>query len=205
MSQASEVLSNALHEFSERYCEDSKSAPDEEAQRARELVDQAKEILRTSGVGNALVPVVVEAVKLWDEPSARDDFHRHTQFPVSEVSCSKEHDAHGKKSLTVNFTYRDNAYQVKVVDDAIQARFGDTDRYGQVELRLRGDLVLGLDVSQELGKFPEWKWQDVYAFQVGDWMGDVLEMAAQIQTNLSNQIRSSREEDAIARASQIKL
>ena len=50
--------------------------------------------------------------------------------------------------------------------------------------------VLGLDISQDLDdeilEFLGWKWFDVYAFSVGDWMKDVLEMAAHIEASGSN-------------------
>lgn len=207
MTKASDDLAKALREFHESYRKEISAAPREDAKSAKELVDQAKAILRDSGVGTAFVSRVLDAVKHWHAWSQRPDFQQYMQFPASEVTGSDGRDATGKNKITTaNFTYRGTPYQVKLVDGGFQSGFDEPYHHAATELRSGDELVLGLNIAQDLnGTLLSWKWFDVYAFSVGDWMRDVLEMAAHIEAKITNQIQESSEQDVIARASRIKL
>jgi hypothetical protein len=66
--------------------------------------------------------------------------------------------------------------------------------------------VLGVDVkSEHKHGYERWFFSDVFAFAPGEWMKHVVEIAALIDARFSRKLDGYFEDDAIRRASQIKL
>ena len=153
------------------------------------------------GVGRAVAP--------WHAWSKRPNFEKYMDFPASDVSGSQTRDVSSCAYTTVvSFTYKGTPYQVKIIDEGVQSGYGSGDVYnhGKAELLRGGELVLGLNISKDLvQEFPEWKWFNIYALAVGEWMKDVLEMEAHKKARLSQLLQSSNDTDAITRAANIKF
>lgn len=197
MSRSEHDLMQALRNFATNYRNEVMNAPSDEARQAHALVDQAFRMLRETGLGVAF-SFVVHGVAHWHAWIKRDDFEKWAAFRATDISGSQVHHANFKSSTTINFTYKGTPYQVKLIDGEYP--------YSRGERWCGEQLVLGLDLECEPGDaFPQRKWIHVFAFQVGDWMKDVLEMSAHVQARVSNSILSHTESDTISRAAQIKL
>ncbi|MGO8910777.1 MAG: hypothetical protein ACLQDM_15870 [Bradyrhizobium sp.] len=78
--------------------------------------------------------------------------------------------------------------------------------YGTVELFCAGELVVGLDIGTDISKdYDRWRFDGVNAFAPGEWMKHVIEMAALIDAHNERTMNRFSEDDALQRASKIKL
>jgi len=80
--------------------------------------------------------------------------------------------------------------------------------YGKIRLYAAGRLVVGIDVSCDKSRgfeYERWRFTDVIAFDPGDWMKHVVEMAAHIDASKTRYRNSFLEEDVLNRASKINL
>jgi hypothetical protein len=197
MAKASDDLAKALRDFASSYRAVLEATPSDAAAKAQQTVDEAKRILNDGGVGIAFTHIV-DAVAPWHAWIKRDDFAKWAAFPVSQVSASEVLEEGLVKGWVTEFSYKETPYQV---------RFSKGDYpYSRAELYVRGERLLGLDLAAQDGdKFPQEKWANVFALQIGAWMRDVIEMALHCQTKVTNSILASTENDAMSRASQIKL
>jgi hypothetical protein len=202
-------LIEALASYREAFIGKIEPSLDPRAYSAAELVARAENLIAESGIGPALAPTLLEEVKHWPSWSKRDDFQKWMHFPATDVFGADERNEQGHKIARVNFRYKDRQYGVHFVDegyDAWQANNDDPSLYGKVELSLDGETVLGLDISLKLSPdHASWRWTRLFAFMAGAWMKDLIEIATYIELDQGERLDKAISEDAIERASRIKL
>ncbi|UWU75927.1 hypothetical protein N2603_39315 [Bradyrhizobium huanghuaihaiense] len=78
--------------------------------------------------------------------------------------------------------------------------------YATLEIVASYKSVLGLDISRDISKdFDRWHFDNVFAFEPGEWMKHIVEMAAYIDASQSQRMNNFVDEDALRRASRINL
>lgn len=202
-----ERLTFALIEFQQEYSDRIQSQPDVQIEKAKLLLSKAKRIVGDSGLGPALAPTLIEEVKYWPSWSQRDDFGQYVHFPATDIFGSSEKDERQRDITRVYFKYKGRQYGVVIHDHGFQTGFhGDAYHHGKAEFIENGVLVLGLDISQDTdSEFARWRWFDLYAFVTGDWMKDLIEIAAHIEAGHERLIDEVEAEDVIERSRNIKL
>ena len=88
-SISSDELAKMLDEYRRDYETGLQSRPNIEVQQARQLIQQARDLIRRSGIGDALT-VLLEEVKYWPTWSERDDLVKSVHFPATDIHAKKE-------------------------------------------------------------------------------------------------------------------
>jgi hypothetical protein len=196
-------VAEALRAYGEQFDKSLQGPQSEETRRAEELLAKARQIINESGLGHALAPTLLEHVQDWPAQSQRADFVQSIGFPCRYISGSREEDKHDEKKMTVvSFAYKEAVYTVRLVSTDISAGSG-IDAYGQVYLQWGDQEVLGLDVSHEISA--RWRWLNVFVFQPGSWMQDLIEMDSYIAAKVMKGPTDRRAADIQARASRVRL
>lgn len=142
---------------------------------ARKKVDLARKLIQDSGIANALASSIPDHVRYWASWINQEDFSSNVGFEATDISAVKNDD--GKGSI-VEFTFNSNRYRL-VINDFGSSSYG---RLGEVELFLANKRVAKIDVRRvDKQDYSYWQFSDVRALKVGDWMKDVLDIAAQIE------------------------
>jgi hypothetical protein len=201
------MLSNALREYQEHFASSINSGPDAEAEAATALIDRAKEIVGSSGLGAALAPTLLDHIQHWPTWSQRDDFEKWKGFPAGNVSGSSERSEKGVQTSKIVFTYKSRSYGVIFINEGGNNWISDDmNLYGKVGLVHDNQTVLGLNIARNISKeYERWRWHGVFAFRTGDWMKDLIEMAAYIEAASQASSRNFHDKDALERAKNIKL
>jgi hypothetical protein len=82
------TLAETLSEYERRYYEKVSSALDQDAEQAKQIVEQARTFIRDSRLAYAICRPVLEHVKHWPSWSKRPDFH-DTQTGLSAISTER--------------------------------------------------------------------------------------------------------------------
>ena len=86
---SSDELAKMLEEYRRDYEARLQSRPNVEAQQARQHIQKARDLIRQSGIGEA-VATLLEEVKYWPSWSQRDDLVKSVHFPATDIHAKKE-------------------------------------------------------------------------------------------------------------------
>ena len=181
-SITSEELAKMLVEYRRDYEMRLRSHPNIEAQQARQVVQKARDLIRHSGIGDALT-LLLEEVKYWPSWSQRDDLIKLVHFPATDIRAreeSKEEPFKRATTTTVSFMYGNKPYGL-VFEDRGPSYLADGEpiRNGTLDFIAEDAVVLSLNVSNDADGH-EWHWFDLNALNIGAWTKDLLEIAAPI-------------------------
>lgn len=200
-----QIISEMLSAYQRHFYEKARGQPDPSVEQAKAKVARAYEIISQSRLGYS-VCAILEHVKYWPSWSTREDFQKWVGFPATDVTGSQEKIERNHDKRTVNFSYRGIPYSLIFIDRGVPSWNDDSVAYGTVELFCAGELVVGLDIGMDLSKdYDRWRFRGVNAFAPGEWMKDVIEMAALIDAHDERTRNRFSEDDALQRASKIKL
>jgi hypothetical protein len=202
-----QILSQALSEYETHFYNTVSAALDQDAEKAKQIVRQAREFVTSSRLAYALCRPVLEHVQYWPSWCTHKDFYStYCTAPfgyIEGVSRRSE-----KPAITVvTFSYNSTSYTIKLIDEGMfEFATDDMNSYGKVELIFDKHIVLGLDIRKDLAKeFDHWWMTDVYALLPGHWMKELIEMAAYIDGMRTRESERFRNQDALERAARIRL
>ena len=206
-SISSEELANMLAEYRRDYETRLQSRPNIEAQQARQVVQKARDLIRQSGIGDALT-LLLQEVKYWPSWSQRDDLIKSVHFPATNIRAreeSKEEPFKSTTTTTVYFIYGDKPYGL-VFEDRGPSYIPDGEpiRNGTLDFIAEDAVVLSLNVSSDADGH-EWHWFDLNALNIGPWTKDLLEIAAYINIATKDSLRHFNEKSDIDKVKKIRL
>ena len=196
-----------LAEYRRDYETRLQSRPNIEAQQARQLIQKARDLIRKSGMGDALT-LLLEEVKYWPSWSQRDDLIKLVHFPATDIRAreeSKEEPFKRATTTTVSFMYGNKPYGL-VFEDRGPSYLpeGEPIRNGTLDFIAEDAVVLSLNVSNDADGH-EWHWFDLNALNIGAWTKDLLEIAAHINVATEDSRRHFNEKSDIDKAKKIRL
>ena len=204
---ADDIISDMLSAYQQHYYETAKGGPNRTAEEARQIVDRARRIISDSRIGYSIC-ALLEEIKYWPAWKKNGNFPKEIAFAATDISGDNETISKltNHKKITIRFRYCGVPYTVVFLDEGISPYSDDATARGKIELLVQGACVLGVDIKSEYKRdYEHWSFSDVFAFAPGEWMKHIVEIAALIDAHRSKQIDGYFEEDAIRRASQIKL
>jgi len=206
-SISSEELAEMLAEYRRDYETRLRSRPNNSAQQARQVIQKARDLIRQSGIGDALT-LLLEEVKYWPSWSQRDDLIKLVHFPATDIRAreeSKEETFKRTTTTTVSFMYGDKPYGL-VFEDRGPSYLPDAEpiRKGTLDFIAEDAVVLSLNVSNDADGH-EWHWFDLNALNIGAWTKDLLEIAAHIDVATEDSRRHFNEKSDIDKAKKIRL
>ena len=206
-SISSEGLAEMLAEYRRDYETRLQSRPNIEAQQARQLIQKARDLIRKSGIGDALT-LLLEEVKYWPSWSQRDDLIKLVHFPATDIRAreeTKEEPFKRATTTTVSFMYGNKPYGL-VFEDRGPSYLpeGEPIRNGTLDFIAEDAVVLSLNVSNDADGH-EWHWFDLNALNIGAWTKDLLEIAAHINVATEDSRRHFNEKSDIDKAKKIRL
>ena len=196
-----------LAEYRRDYETRLQSRPNIEAQQARQLIQKARDLIRKSGIGDALT-LLLEEVKYWPSWSQRDDLIKLVHFPATDIRAreeTKEEPFKRATTTTVSFMYGNKPYGL-VFEDRGPSYLpeGEPIRNGTLDFIAEDAVVLSLNVSNDADGH-EWHWFDLNALNIGAWTKDLLEIAAHINVATEDSRRHFNEKSDIDKAKKIRL
>ena len=206
-SISSEELAKMLAEYRRDYETRLQSRPNIEAQQARQVVQKARDLIRQSGIGDALT-LLLQEVKYWPSWSQRDDLIKSVHFPATNIRAreeSKEEPFKSTTTTTVYFIYGDKPYGL-VFEDRGPSYIPDGEpiRNGTLDFIAEDAVVLSLNVSSDADGHA-WHWFDLNALTIGPWTKDLLEIAAYINIATKDSLRHFNEKSDIDKVKKIRL
>jgi hypothetical protein len=204
---ADEIISEMLSAYQPHYYETAKGVPNKTAEEARQIVDRARRIISEGRIGYSICAILDE-IRCWPAWKKNGNFPDQIAFPATEISGEDETmlGASGHTKTTIHFGYSETPYTFVFINEGISSYSDDITARGKAELLVQGARVLGIDIKSEYKHdYERWSFSDVFAFAPGEWMKHVVEIAALIDAHHSRRFDGYFEEDAIRRASQIKL
>jgi hypothetical protein len=206
-SISSEELAEMLAEYRRDYETRLQSRPNNSVQQARQVIQKARDLIRRSGIGDALT-LLLEEVKYWPSWSQRDDLIKLVHFPATDIRAreeSKEEPFNRTTTKTVSFMYGDKPYGL-VFEDRGPSYLPDGEpiRNGTLDFIAEDAVVLSLNVSNDADGH-EWHWFDLNALNIGAWTKDLLEIAAHINVATEDSRRHFNEKSDIDKAKKIRL
>jgi hypothetical protein len=206
-SISSEELAEMLAEYRRDYETRLRSRPNNSAQQARQVIQKARDLIRQSGIGDALT-LLLEEVKYWPSWSQRDDLIKLVHFPATDIRAREESKEEPFKRTTttrVSFMYGDKPYGL-VFEDRGPSYLPDGEpiRKGTLDFIAEDAVVLSLNVSNDADGH-EWHWFDLNALNIGAWTKDLLEIAAHIDVATEDSRRHFNEKSDIDKAKKIRL
>jgi len=203
-----QVLSEALAAYEKHYYAKTSKALNQDAEKAKNIVNQAREFVSSSRLGYAACRPILEHVKNWPAWSKHKDFQKYCTEPFRYLGGSTGDSSSKPRTTVVTFSYNSRPYTLKFIDEGmLQWATDDLNTYGKVEIVIENKTVLGLDMSMDLSKGDAayWRMSDVYALLPGPWMKDVIEMAAYIDGKRQRQHEEFFNKNALDRAAGICL
>ena len=200
-------LAKMLEEYGRDYETRLQSHPNIEAQQAKQLIQKARDLIRRSGIGDALT-ILLEEVKYWPTWSERDDLVKSVHFPATDIYAKKESKEEPFKRTTTTtayFKYGDKPYGL-VFEDKGPSYIpdGESSMNGTLDFVAGDTVVLSLNVSNDV-EGHEWRWFDLNAVTIGPWTKDLLEIAAHIKVANADSRRHFNEKSDIDKAKKIRL
>ena len=206
-SISSEELAKMLAEYRRDYETRLQSRPNIEAQQARQVVQKARDLIRQSGIGDALT-LLLEEVKFWPSWSQRDDLINSVHFPATDIRAREEAKEEPFKRTTITtvyFMYGDKPYGLVFEDRGLSyLPDGEPIRNGNLDFIAEDAVVLSLNVSNDADEH-EWHWFDLNALNIGPWTKDLLEIAAHINVATKESGRQFNERSDIDKAKKIRF
>jgi hypothetical protein len=206
-SISSEELAKMLAEYRRDYETRLQSRPNIEAQQARQVVQKARDLIRESGIGDALT-LLLQEVRYWPSWSQRDDLIKSLHFPATDIRAREEskQEPFGRiTTTTAYFIYGDKPYGLMFEDRGPSYNpDGEPIRKGALDFIAEDAVVLSLNVSSDADGH-EWHWFDLNALNIGPWTKDLLEIAAYINIATKDSLRHFNEKSDIDKAKKIRL
>lgn len=202
-------LAAALAEYQADFEKKLQSQPSPDAEQARQRIRRAEDLVRQSGLGEAL-ETLLEHIKYWPSWSQREDFRKWVGFPVGEVLAKEQRDeSNYKTSITkvICFTYGDGQFAV-VLRDKGGTSLPDGEYYhsGTVEFVAGRETVLGLNITERSNEYTnDWRYSGVYSLKIGTWSKALLEIAAHIRAHSRNTSIRQNDERVVAQAKDISI
>ena len=178
-----ERLVEALSEY-ERYALDvERPEADPDLDDAYRKVRLAKKIVSEGRISYALCRQLLEHVEHWPSWITRDDFEEYIVFDASEITARRAKKAGRRGETTeVSFVFGERCYRVVFTNEGPSYVPEDSHYYGEIEFLVDDRVVLSMSVSQDLSSnFSYWTMSSVKVFVPGDWMKELLRIAAQIE------------------------
>lgn len=198
-------LADALSEYQKRFYENIKGGTEQAAIDAKEIVKKARTFVSDSRLAYSLSRSLFEHVKHWPSWAEKPEFSNICVYPFSYVSGGNQR-LERHTLLTVTFRYKEEEYSIRHIDQGLPSWSDDSNKLGKLEFFAKNDLVLGLDVIFDISKeFSDWRMSDVYALAPGNWMKELVEMAAYIDGTNKKKLDDSINQNAITKAANIKL
>lgn len=195
-------LSRALSQYQTDYYKNLTAATNEDADRAKQLVSDALTFVNDSRLSYSLCRSVLGHVKYWPSWAKREDFGEWCREPFKYVSGSNE----SLRDVVVTFLYSDRPYTIRFADHGIPSFADDMTALGKIELNAGDKSVLGLDIYEDRSKeYSHWTPLNLFAFQPGDWMKDLVEMGAHVDAEFKRRMDNLQNKYALDRAARIHL
>jgi hypothetical protein len=203
---ADDIISEMLSAYQQHFYETAKGKPNRSAEEAKQVVDRARRLISESRIGYSICAILDE-IKHWPAWKKNGIFPEQIAFPATDISGENETmPKRGGEKTTIFFSYSGVPYTFIFVDEGISSYSDDVTARGKVELLVQGTRALGVDIKSEYKHdYERWFFSDVFAFAPGEWMKHVVEIAALIDAHRSRTFDGYFEDDALRRASQIKL
>jgi hypothetical protein len=204
---AEQDLVQALRNYRQQFERTLESQSDQHIGDAKAVLLKARKLIGESGLGAALAPTLIEEVMHWHAWVTRPNLLQWVKFPASEISAEQAKNIKEHTTTRTTFTYKNCPYTVMFTDEGYNSHIPDSDWYtGKAEFIAKGDLVLGLDISKEMWPdYKLWSWSNIFAFTPGEWMKDLIEISTIIEKRRGDSLKQFSEDDALARAKNIRL
>ncbi|WP_316187980.1 MULTISPECIES: hypothetical protein [unclassified Bradyrhizobium] len=204
-----EIISEMLNAYQQHFYEQQKARLDPSAEEAKNLIKRAERLIQDSRIGYSICELV-DHTKRWPSWSRRDDFQKYVGFPALDISATVSktdgRDPHDK--VTVHFIYSGRQYATTFVDEGIPSWDEDYNRYGRVEFFAGSDRMLGVEIIADTKRgfeYERWTFWTVFAFAPGQWMKDLVEIAAHIDAHRTSSRNQLFDDIAIEKAKNIRL
>ncbi|TAX63347.1 hypothetical protein ELI00_37535 [Rhizobium ruizarguesonis] len=209
LEDAAKKLGASLRSYADASYAAHQPPPDDELRAAHRKVEIARKVVSEGRIAYALGRCLPEHMAHWHAWSQRDDFMKWVGFDASNITSSRTQEEIGVRRIEVttnHFTFKDHPYCLVFRDGGLSSAPGDPYYTGEVHF-FAGELcVAKFDVTKDLMKdYSEWQFSDVKGFKVGDWMQDVLDMAAQIETHRQRSVNQFVDDRARKAADEIDL
>ena len=194
-----------LSAYQTHFYERVQKGPDPTVAAAKEKVARANKLVSESRIGYSAC-TLLDHIRHWDAWSKREDFQEYIGFPATEVTGTRDKVENNNDRITIDFRYLRVPYTVMFIEKGISAwNTDDFNSYATLEI-VASYQTVGLDISTDISKdYDRWHFNNVFAFAPGEWMKQIVEMAAYIDANRSQQFSHFADEDVLRRASRIKL
>ncbi|WFR97503.1 hypothetical protein [Rhizobium tumorigenes] len=209
LDAAAKELANSLRSYADASYAAQQAAPDEEIRAAHQKVQRSRKIVTEGRLAYALGRYLPEHMAHWHAWSQRDDFQTWVKFEATNISSSRTTEEIGssRTEVTTNdFTFRHRPYRLVFRDRGLSSAPGDSTYRGEVQFFSGEICVAKFSVSKDLmDEFAQWEFVDVSGFRIGNWMQDVLDMAAQIEGSQERSMNQFLDDHARKAADEIDL
>ena len=192
LEDAARELAASLREYEDAAYREYRSSPYPDFEGDAQKIEVARRLVQDGRIAFALGRCLIEHMRFWGSWIQREDFQKYVGFAATDVEAFSDSEESGSRTLettTVCFTFNSVRYRFVFKDLGRSSIPGDYDRDGTVEFFVGADRVAKFEVFEPLeGEFPHWRFRDVLALKVGDWMKDVLDIASQIEASKQNRL-----------------
>lgn len=170
---------------------------------ARAKIEKAKSLIQELGIDSALTD-------LWEEVqhyltwSQREDWQKWNPLGVSDVaSRTLERDGRAKTSVVL-FNLNGKLWELS---HSSRVNYGPSSeaQYGDLELRIDREEVFGISVSRGYEEWERWRYCDVSALSLGEWVPLLVEAQFKLQQRTQTRFAAMEAERISAQAAKIKL
>lgn len=209
LEDAAKKLATSLRSYADASYAAQKDPPDEELKAAHRKVEIARKVVTEGRIAYALGRCLPEHMSSWHAWVERDDFMSWVRFDASEITSVRTQEETGARRVDVttnDFTFNGRRYRLVFRDNGMSSAPGDDSYYGEVQFYAGEIRVANFDVRKDFSKdYSEWQFSDVKGFRIGEWMKDVLDMAAQIEAARERSMNKFVNDRARSAADEIDL
>ena len=146
---------------------------------AKKRIEYAEKFVKETGINRSLLLMLEE---MWHWPSwcKREDFAKHKNVDVSEVS-GEEIKSDKKDTKRIYFSYGGEYYRFEFDEEK---GYFDQFKFGAIRLYQNDKLVLSMKVSHNLdedNEYYDWNYMNVDGLETGSWVGHVVEIEEKIR------------------------
>jgi len=209
LETAAKELAGSLREYEDAAYRANCSNPYPDFEGDAQKIEVARRLVQDGRIAYALGRCLVEHMRFWGTWIHRNDFQKYVGFAATDIEAFSETEETGSRTLettTVCFTFNTTRYRFVFEDRGWSSIPGDHDRDGTVEFFAGSDRVAKFEVFEPLeGEFSHWRFRDVLALKVGNWMKDVIDIASQIEARHQNELYDNYYDRVRSVAEQIDL
>lgn len=203
LNEAATALAASLRAYSEAAYRAAQHSPDAELQAAHSKWNAAHRLVTEGRVAHALGRSLPQHMESWPFWIEREDFKKYVGFAASDINANRTKEADSVREInvsTIEFTFKDVRYRLIIRNRGY--------RTGEVELFTGNERVAKFDILKKEAQYDGytyWEFMDVRALKVGQWMQEVLDMAAQIDSLTRRDLDKLRDDRAREAARDIDL